>query len=212
VRFDLLSQCLQLEMVKDFIASFRPEPSKTAPALSGSGRSLADSLVPPLPSKTAAAAAPTTPPPAAATATPAPADGQEWAKLVALKKAMSETVEELLGSLVQLHKQTVACADVGQAHAIARLAMGLKAVVNGTIDASQVEFVRKVEPSSQPPTAEELSNISHLRGAAEVVLDETRAWLAVQKRALQSASDLSSAVRVGRGVNLLRKLVDAYQR
>lgn len=89
VRFDLLSQCLLLETVKDFIASFRPESKQqqqgTTPA-TWSGKSL-DALA----SKPPAAAAASGASGASTTTTTVSApqmDGQEWAKLVALKKAM----------------------------------------------------------------------------------------------------------------------------
>lgn len=119
VRFDLVSQCLLLETVKDFVVSFRPEPTKLPPTLAtlnSAGGSLASLIISPAPSASASASASASPvvekagsgksltdsaskvPPAAApvvvpaaTPTPAPAtiDPQEWAKLAALKKAMA---------------------------------------------------------------------------------------------------------------------------
>lgn len=170
-----------------------------------------------------------------------------------------ETAEDMIGALVALQKQTIACSDVTSATTIGRLAMALKAVTNG---ATQVEFVRKVEASSVPATPEEvrpphsallsllarrpdpcvgvirlllpisvdislwahllgvgspaaslqMATISNLRGVAEVVLDDTRAWVQAQKKALHVAEDLPTAVRIGKGVNLLRKLLEAYLR
>ena len=73
-----------------------------------------------------------------------------------------ETTEDLIGALIALQKQTVTCTDVGQASAIARLAVGLKAVCNGTVDPTQVEFVRKVEPSPNPATPEEVRFYRHI--------------------------------------------------